>query len=316
MTKTKIEIINFKQKNISVIIVFIAITFILIVNQQTVKNSVENSIKMCLSSIIPAIFPFMILSDFLSSGIELNGNSSVTRVWSSFFNISEITIIPYVLGNVCGFPLGVKSASALYEHQIISKDECERIITFSNNPSLAFIVSGVGMGMRDSLTDGLALYFSVIFSSAIIGKINNGERKCFRECTDITRQNFSIVNSIKSSAYGVISVCSYIIFFSVIADIVSAFVKSEIVTAIVFAFLEIGGASKYISTSENLGIFNLPLNAFALSFSGLSVYLQTLCFAPSEINKSHCFIMKLLQGTIAFIIILIYVLFKLCIKMH
>lgn len=306
MTKLKSKETLAKGKGTLALCVFIAATVILIIRQQTVKESVIKSVKMCLSAIVPAIFPFMILSDFLSSSVSVRSKSAILSCWSRTFRINAAGIVPFVLGNVCGFPLGVRCASDLYADGRISKDECERLIGSANNPSLAFVISGVGAGMRGSLRDGMVLYLAVVFSSVAICLISRKNAVYFENQDESIRQNFSIVDSIKSASYSVISVCAYIIFFSIIADLVSEVIRERVISAVIFSLLEIGSASRYISSELKLSALSLPLNAFALGFSGLSVYLQTLAFAPSDINKVRCFIMKLIEGIVAFILVLIY----------
>lgn len=311
MTNLKSKEGNAKGKEALALCVFIAATVILIVRQQTVRKSVELSVRMCLSTIVPAIFPFMILSDLLSSYVSVKSGSAVASFWSKLFQINEAGIIPFLLGNVCGFPLGVKSAAELYANGKISKDECERLIGTANNPSLAFIISGVGAGMRGSLREGIVLYIAVLISSFAVCLISRKSTAFSNKRGESIRQNFSIVNSIKSSSYSVILVCAYIIFFSIIADLISEVIRGKVASAIVFSLLEIGSASRYISSASELGVFGLAFNAFALGFSGLSVYFQTLAFAPSDINKGRCFAMKLIEGMIAFLAVLIYsLLFK------
>lgn len=311
MTNLKSKEGNAKGKEALALCVFIAATVILIVRQQTVRESVAVSVKMCLSTIVPAIFPFMILSDLLSSYVSVKSGSAAASFWSKLFRINEAGIIPFLLGNVCGFPLGVKSAAELYANGKISKDECERLIGTANNPSLAFIISGVGAGMRKSLREGIVLYIAVLISSFAVCLMSRKSTAFSNKQGESIRQNFSIVNSIKSSSYSVILVCAYIIFFSIIADLISEVMRGKAVSAIVFSLLEIGSASRYISSASELGVFGLAFNAFALGFSGLSVYFQTLAFAPSDINKGRCFAMKFIEGMIAFLAVLIYsLLFK------
>lgn len=162
------------------------------------------------------------------------------------------------------------------------------------------------MGMRHSLHDGVILYLTVIISSCIIGIITKGKTRQCLNSNEIFEQNYSFVNSIKNSIFAVISVSSYIIFFSMIADVIISHINLQPLSLFLTSMLEIGTATNLISKSSIPKFLGLPLTAFALGFSGLSVYLQTLSFAPDDIKKFKCFIMKLLQGVIAFIIALIY----------
>lgn len=295
-----------KAENTITILIFIAASVALIFSHDIIKKSVMNSVKMCISTILPSIFPFMILSDYLLGNIDRTDSSKLGGIFSKCFNISSAAIWPFIIGNVCGFPLGAKTSIGLYNRGAITKTECERLIGFANNPSLAFIISGVGIGMRHSLHDGVILYLTVIISSCIIGIITKGKTRQYLNSNEIFEQNYSFVNSIKNSIFAVISVSSYIIFFSMIADVIISHINLQPLSLFLTSMLEIGTATNLISKSSIPKFLGLPLTAFALGFSGLSVYLQTLSFAPDDIKKFKCFIMKLLQGVIAFIIALIY----------
>lgn len=308
MTKTTYQSRHFdmsKIKNCLVILLFFIITIILILNQNVLRKSINNSLRMCLSSIVPSIFPFMILSDFLTGNLKTSKDYRFCKWFGKLFSMNESAMLPFILGNICGFPLGAKSTIDLYKNGSLTKEECERLIGFANNPSLAFVISGVGMGMRGSVTEGVLLYCVILISSFILGISTRSKNNISSKPGNISKQNFSIVTSIKNSTIAIIYVCSYIIFFSFIADIAIKYLNAPLVSALFISFLEIGTATNYIAGNIINETLSLSLTAFALAFSGLSVYLQTLSFAPSEIKKGKCLVMKMCQGLVAFTITLI-----------
>lgn len=50
----------------------------------------------------------------------------------------------FVLGLLCGYPMGAKLTADLYHAGKISRQESEYLLTFCNNPSPAFLVTYVG----------------------------------------------------------------------------------------------------------------------------------------------------------------------------
>ena len=131
-----------------------------------ITEAAAHSLRLCLTSILPAIFPYMILSDLLAT-VKIKSDGFIGKVFRRLFGISPRAFTAFLSGAICGFPIGVKTAVSLYENGAISKKECEHLIGFANNPSLAFIIYGVGVGMRGSLEDGFFLYFSVLISSKL-----------------------------------------------------------------------------------------------------------------------------------------------------
>jgi len=158
---------------------------------------------------------------------------------------------------------------------------------------------------------GSLLYLSVVFSSVIIGVITRSKCDNLPDCNVIFGQRFVLSDSIKAAGFSSITVSSFIIFFSGVLGIVKSLFKSPTVALIFGIFLEVGGASaSIISSPLDKGLI-LPLLAFSLAFSGLSVFFQALCFLPSEISRAKLLFFKLLQGILAAIIVLLLSIFVL-----
>ena len=292
------------------IIFFIITTCTLILNAEVVRSSIINGIHLSALSIIPSLFPFFILSDFLSANYQDNGGA-FSNFACNVLGISRISLGSIVIGFVCGFPLGVKSASELYLNKQISKEECERLCMISNNPSFAFVVSGVGAALFGSIAFGLSLYFSVILSAVSIGILTKLSRHKTQNTANIPGQKFDLSLSIKSAAISSIYISSYIIFFSAILGLVLHLCKIECLNIIFATVLEIGNATSIISRSEIIPKILLPaLAAFSLGFSGISVFMQSLSYLPPEISKRKLLGYKLIQGAMSafFATVICYIL--------
>lgn len=280
-------------------LIFIFCAVWIVANQSLIRKSIENSLKLCLSSIIPAIFPFMILSEYITSSISVKSDSKWLGSFKKTFSICGIGVIPFLIGNVCGFPLGAQITKKLYDKECISKEEYERLLPLCSNPSFAFVVSGVGGGMRGSIFDGVMLYTTILMAtviSGIIWKRNNSASDFYGYLDDSV---FSLSSSIKSSAQSCIYVSAYIIFFSTLAGWIEYINIPRIISLILISFLEIGTASSLISRELSDHCISLSLTAFSLGFSGISVYMQSLCFSPSGVKNRYYIKMKLTEGIIA-----------------
>ena len=62
------------NKNVITFSVFCAIAVTIITKQLLLREAIGASIKMCLSTIMPSVFPFMILSDYLMCNFTFNVN--------------------------------------------------------------------------------------------------------------------------------------------------------------------------------------------------------------------------------------------------
>ena len=281
------------------IVIFILTVAALTLNASLVRESIINGIRLSALSVIPSLFPFFILSDFLSAKYQPK-NKIFSNLVCRIFGISKASVGCVILGFICGFPLGVKSATELYSDKIIDKDECERLCIIANNPSFGFVASGVGAGMFGNPYIGVILYVSVILSAVAVGFLAKQKRHKSKNISNISRQSFDLSLSIKSAALSSIYVSSYIIFFSGVLGIVSSFCKSELLKILFSSVLEIGNAASVISKSKILSpASSITLTSFALGFSGLSVFMQAVSYLPPEISKGKLLGYKLIQGAIS-----------------
>jgi len=267
-----------------------------------IANLVREGITLCYRSVIGAVFPFAIITDLF---ISLNSPFSLNYLRRSFeriFNINANALFALIVGISCGFPLGVKVASDLYKNSLISKEECERLIAFSNNTGPAFTVAAVG-GMRKSISEGVILYISMVISSVIVGVILGIGKKPSTSAGKVPVAKFNLINSITSSAYATITVSSFVLFFYTLSGLILRVINNEAVFAVIVPFIEIGTASSFLAKCRLARPLTLTLTSFAVSFSGLSVHLQAKSFLrDTDISTNKYYIGKLLQGIISAII--------------
>ncbi len=276
-------------------------------DSRVISRAVGGGLRLCYTTIIPAVFPFMILGDLVLSLMHFEKIGFIKRMFSRLFKIRGHAVNAFIIGALCGFPIGVKIAKELYLSEVISKEECERLIGFSNHASPSFVISAIGISMRKSAVQGLALYLIPIFASFIaaflfsIGKSSPREKSI--KNTEISEIKFSLTDSVKSAAENTLSVCGFIVIFSVIISLLSSFVGDEAFMLFISPFLEIGNSCKLISESRILTErVSFILSAFAIAFSGFSVHLQSKSILTgTDISMKKYYIMKLFSAFLSVI---------------
>ena len=121
-----------------------------------------------LNTLIPTLLPFIILTGMLTHTGHIR---KLLLPFESFFHIFPGVSIwggyVFVLGMLCGYPLGAKLASDLYGLHKISKKEALYLTTFCNNPSPAFIITYLCKScLKDTVPAGMV--FASIFSANLI----------------------------------------------------------------------------------------------------------------------------------------------------
>ena len=262
------------------------------------KLGVLEGIRLSSEILIPTLFPFFILSDYWSKNFYISEKSVLSKLFVRLFYIPPCGLLAFITGIICGFPLGVKVARDLYDRDGIDQGQLTRLCGFSNNPSMAFVISGVGLGIFGSVSIGILLFLSCLLSAFACGVLFRQEETKVTKHANISRQKFNLIESIKNAGLTSITVSSYVIFFSAVIHVVKN-------SPLLAPYLELCSAVEIISKSSFNTSQKLALIAFSLGFSGLSVHMQSFSFMGDRVKKSRYLLMKLAQGLLSSLIILI-----------
>lgn len=268
---------------------------------EEIASSVRLGLTLCARTVIPAVFPFMVLSGIVTAFSSFDSLSLAARPFERLFHIHRCGIGAFFTGIFCGFPLGVKCTVDLYRAGRLEKDEAERLIGFSNNTGPAFLVSAIGIGMRGSMREGVLLYVAMVFSALIVGMLFGIGHRAGDGGGKKAERDFDLVACIRDAGVNTLAVASFLTFFSVVTGLLSHFIPNGAVLSFLLPFLEVGNAAYYLSSLSPLPArLTLALTAFATSFSGLSVHLQAGHFlSGSGLSVKRYYPMKLIQGLLA-----------------
>ncbi len=246
--------------------------------------SALSALSVCAFSVVPSLFPFMVLASVASKlASRLSQNSSErTAVLLSVF-----------LGALCGFPVGASVLAEMHGSGAISKQKAEWLCPFCNNTGPSFVIGVIGRCFWGSTSVGVMLYFSQLAASAAVFALlslisrrhpsHPAPVECRRPspaaaslggADDICRK---FCDSVTASAVNTVQICGYIVFFGVICDTARLLLPSgvigERVYLLIAAVLEFtSGAAAAASLGGSVGI---ALCGFAVGFSGISVLAQS-----------------------------------------
>ena len=268
----------------------------------------KKGLVLCATAVIPALFPFMVISELVvTSGVGIRLSRLFARPMRRLFGVGEAGACAYVLGLVCGFPIGAKTAVSMYDQGCITKTELEGLMTFCNNPGSAFVISAVGVALLGNQRVGIALYLSVILSSMLVGvvgkyflgyKKENAPRKSLYIPQDFKVK--VITDAVRSSAISMLTVCAYVVFFSALIGCVGALLSRldapQELTACIFGFFELSSGVGEAAALENR-VGSVLICALFVGWSGLSVAFQIMSVASGRnISFKPFFIAKAAQG--------------------
>ena len=285
-------------------------------NSDAAIEYMGKGLKLCATTVIPSLFPFMVISELLvGSGVGESLGRLFARPMRWLFGLSGAGGCAVFLGSLCGFPIGAKTAVSLYDKNIISKVEVEHLLTFSNNPSSAFLISAVGISLFSNRKLGVLMYATVLICGFAVGIVS----RFFMRVKDSTEQHRHFPTGIRSggieiftdavshASSGMLLVCAYVIFFSSLTGALTCMLEEvgeipSALKAILFGILEISGGVS--AASELNGLYAAVVLATAVAgWSGLSVHFQimTLC-GGRGISFRPYIIAKLFQGLLCAVV--------------
>ena len=137
---------------------------------EVLLESMKRGMKLCISSVIPSLFPFAVLSELT---VRSGAADGIARLFGGaferLFGVRREGAIALILGIICGFPIGTRSALSLYERGSLSRDELERLLCFCNGPSPAFLIGGIGTSLFGSRELGILLFAAELISCFAVG---------------------------------------------------------------------------------------------------------------------------------------------------
>lgn len=302
--------------------------FLIILDPKTNINACLNGISLWTTAVLPALFPFLLLTSLLNTlGTVKYLGKVFSPMTKALFKTDGLAGYVYAISVISGYPVGAKTTAELYENGYISKGQAIKITTFSSTSGPLFIIGTVGVTMFCSSKLGL-----LIFLCHILGSLLNGilYRNAYNEKTVVNKiYTFSsnnvleeiMYNSIKSILIvgGYIAIFCMIIsmldkynVFSPLAKIVSLIFgtsKAETV-GVLSGLIEVTNGLKKLS---QLGLSMkkaLVLSTGLISFGGFSIHLQSITFLKRfDMPLGFYFKSKLTQTFLSIAVAIIVALF-------
>lgn len=285
---------------------------IFFVETPVIIKCAKDSLLICGRIIIPSLFPFMVISSLLLLfGIDRLFDKLFGKIFEKIFKAPREAISAFVLGVICGFPVGTQLSYSLYEEGKITDDELLHLLLFCNVQSTAFIINTVGTTLLGSRRAGAFIYLSQIVALTVLGiayprvfKINKMGRATHLSIkSPRTSLAVKLTRSVGGAVTGILSICGFLIFFSVLCGITFDISENlRLASAVPLALSSIAEmTSGCIRVSQSLphkGAF--VVSSMILAFSGLSLHFQifSLC-KEARINYGRFLICKICAAAVA-----------------
>lgn len=323
------KILN-KFKKFSLIFLLTFFIIAIVLNPEKYSNSCILGIKLWAFTVLPSLLPFFFLTTLLTkTGTLLSLSEKLSPLSKFLFKQKGVSFYAFVMSILSGYPVGSRIVYDLYSQNIITKRESEKLSVLASTSGVIFIIGVVGINMFKSKIIGITIYLTHILSAVLVGVIFRNHGKNSSEVGNYKMSlnlDNSLYENVYSSVISTLIVGGFISIFYVFTDVIlnyNLLLPLQFIFDKIFIFL---GGNKEISRAFTIGLIEctrgvkelsvlpnspliIALSGCLISFSGLSIIMQSLAFLQKAKVNSWFFIKgKILHTLITFLSL--YLLFS------
>ncbi len=248
-------------------ITFLLFTMGLLIFSKSNLPAVKSGLILWATSVVPSLFPFFVATELLMHTNIVNFFGRIlNKYMKPLFNIRGEGSFAFIMGLISGYPIGAKIATNFRKNNICTKEECERLLSFTNNSGPLFIIGTVGILMFKNSTIGILLFVTHLLSCLTVGilfrfwKNNSTSNQKSQNSNSNNRNHISKKNNTKTNYVTIAN----------LGEVLAESINSSIST-----ILLIGGFvvifSSIISICKSSGILNLIEYIFTPLFNSIDI---------------------------------------------
>ena len=247
---------------------------LLILDARTGFQGAAEGIRLCISSVIPSLFPFFVLSMVLTGAIA-------GSIWRGLRPLGRLCGLPkgaeslLVVGLMGGYPVGAQSIAQAYRAGSLNEQDARRMLGFCSNAGPAFVFGILG-SMFSTPWAAWLLWIIHILSAIAVGIILPGRSS--RTAVPPAGQTLSLPEAVERSLKIMAGVCGWVVLFRMILAILNRWMlwmlpqNAQIAAA---GLLELTNGCFRLPSIEEQGLRFLLASGF-LACGGICVTMQTL----------------------------------------
>ena len=276
---------------------------LLLVQSEVAAEGVRKGIELCLDTVIPSLFIFMVFCDLLSGAGTDNILLRPFGLLARLYRLPEVTGPALLLGVIGGYPIGARMAVSMKREGRLSGEQAGRLLTVAYGASPAFM-AGVGWYVFGSGKLGLALWgcqlAACVLTGALMARFYSADHTP-SYVTEGGRLGERFVGAVVSAVRGMGIICGFVVVFSVAGSYLNL-LPGEVGRWIT-AGLEV---SVGCSTARGMPYWIAILCITGCcSLGGVSVWLQNACFLRgSGISMRLFFVSRLVHLPVSILLTL------------
>ena len=242
---------------------------------EVVRNVFRDTLAGCFASLLPVLFPYMVLARLIVSLDLFSPFVRLLRLDRKLHVPSALPVV-WLLGNLCGYPIGAAECAALVRQNKLSAEHAGILCALASHGNPVYIVQIAGILWWKSMSFGIGLLLAQLCFTTLVTTFILFWRRAERESTGGVRQNNAISGAgafsaaIRESSMACVAVCGSIVFFSIVIALLPP--MHPVLSALLAAILEFTSGVEAGALQGDIA--GAAITGFALGFGGLSVLMQ------------------------------------------
>lgn len=246
---------------------------VLIFDSSLALEGAQNGINLCIRTVIPSLFPFILLSMLLTR--EITGTNRLLRPVTEWLGIpysAQSLLIPAFLG---GYPVGAKCIHDLYRGGQLQQNQSERLLCFCSNAGPAFLFGMLSGFFPDKKTLWL-LWLIHILSAVMTGFLFSAGDAASNSPVKPSKKTDKpevLLSTLK--AMGLI--CCWVILFRILVTFLQQWflwLLPQWLMVLITGILELTNGCCELMQINDIGV-RFVICSCMLAFGGICVLLQT-----------------------------------------
>lgn len=245
----------------------------LIIYRQIVLQAAADGIALCIQTVVPTLFPFLIFSSLLNDSL-MGQQLRLLAPLARLLRIPSAGLPLLVTGFLGGYPTGATGIAHAIQTGRLHRKDGLRMLAFSSNAGPAFIY-GIGMTLFEDFRTCTLLWAIHIISALIVAWITPGIP--ITKETETMPKSITITEAMQRSVSIMAMICGWIVLFRVIICLIESWITKLGNVQWCGWFLSILEITNGICGLAVLRDHSMKLVSFStlLAFGGFCVYLQT-----------------------------------------
>lgn len=290
------------QKQNYTAIAAITLMMLLILDSKTAFSGAYEGISLCLTTVMPSLFPFILLSGVLMTALAESDRIKFPFL-SKFCRIPSGSEMILLTGLIGGYPVGARCIGEAYQNGNLSKADAHRMLGFSSNAGPAFIF-GMTANLFHSPMTAWILWAIHIISALIVGMLLPG--KATSNYVHGAKKKASMSEALVRSVKTMGIICGWIVIFRVIIAFMERWVLWLVPTqwAVgLYGMTELSNGIVSLRKIDSEMVRFIFASCF-LAFGGICVWMQTASVV-ADLGAGLYFPGKLLQTGISLLLSLL-----------